>query len=157
MKIFVTWGTGEGKTEMAAFDSALWDAGIANYNLIKLSSVIPKNADVILKKLDNNQKEHGHKLYVVTAESHQDRIGRKAVAGLGWVKANHTKGRGIFVERGGEDRKKVNNFIRKTIASITSHRPEEHGRIETKFSERVCTKDVACAVVVAVYKSEGWD
>ncbi len=45
MKIKVTYGIGEGATKLAAFDRALFDAGIANYNLIKLSSVIPENSE----------------------------------------------------------------------------------------------------------------
>jgi arginine decarboxylase len=40
--IQVTTGTGEGPTPLAAFDAALLDAGVANYNLICLSSVIPE-------------------------------------------------------------------------------------------------------------------
>ena len=54
MKIKVTYGTGEGLTKLAAFDRALFNAGIANYNLIKLSSVIPKNSEVLIEKLESN-------------------------------------------------------------------------------------------------------
>ena len=43
--LLVTSGTGEAATEPAAFDGALLDAGIANYNLIRLSSVIPAGVD----------------------------------------------------------------------------------------------------------------
>ncbi len=95
MKIHVTSGTGEGDTDIAAFDKALWDAGIANYNIIKLSSMIPEGSDVVVEKPEMNNKEHGHKLYVVIAEAYQTEKGKKAIAGLGWVKANHTKGKGI--------------------------------------------------------------
>jgi arginine decarboxylase len=44
LEIQVTTGTGEGPTPLAAFDAALLDAGVANYNLILLSSVIPAGA-----------------------------------------------------------------------------------------------------------------
>jgi hypothetical protein len=40
MEIYLSTGIGEGPTPLAAFDAAL-NAGIANYNLIVLSSVIP--------------------------------------------------------------------------------------------------------------------
>ena len=36
--------TGIGKTELNAFDSALFEAGIAEYNLVKVSSIIPPGA-----------------------------------------------------------------------------------------------------------------
>ena len=47
MKIIVTSGTGEGPTSLAAFDAALLDAGVANYNLICLSSIIPPGSMTI--------------------------------------------------------------------------------------------------------------
>ena len=34
-------GAGEGTSKLNAFDSALLDAGIANFNLIKISSIVP--------------------------------------------------------------------------------------------------------------------
>lgn len=36
-------GKGGGKTELNAFDSALVDAGVGNYNLVRLSSILPPN------------------------------------------------------------------------------------------------------------------
>ena len=157
MKIHVTWGTGEGDTKIAAFDYALWDAGVANYNLIKLSSIIPDGSDVVVENVDMNSKEHGHKLYVVVAESYEAEPGKKAVAGLGWVSANHTKGKGIFVEHGARSVEELTEYIEKTINSMTSYRPEEHGDIKMKTAEKECRGKIACAVVIAVYKSEGWE
>lgn len=157
MRIVVTRGTGEGKTKTAAFDRALWDAGIANYNLIRLSSVIPENSDIVVEKSERNEKEHGHKLYVVLSECFETESGRKAVAGLGWVTANHTKGKGIFVEHSGNIKEEVADYIKKTIESMDSYRPEEHGGIKIRFAEKECDGDVACALVAAVYKSEGWE
>lgn len=37
-------GQGEGKTELTAFDAALIDAGVSHYNLVKLSSIMPPDA-----------------------------------------------------------------------------------------------------------------
>ena len=156
MKIVVTNGTGEGKTEIAAFDRALWDAGIANYNLVRLSSVIPEDSEVIVEKLDRNNREHGHRLYVVLSEAYGKEMGDKAVAGLGWVTANHVKGKGIFVEKAGGSKEEVRSYIEKTIRSMTSYRPEEHGEIKIEFAEKECEGNIACSVVAAVYKSEGW-
>ena len=98
-----------------------------------------------------------HKLYVVIAEGYEAEAGKKAVAGLGWVTANHTKGKGIFVEHFGNTREVVADYIKSTIESMTCYRPEEHGEIQIEFSEAESTGDIACAVVAAVYKSEGWE
>lgn len=47
MKIYIAPGKGVGATELGAFDAALNDSGIANFNLIRLSSVIPPLTEVV--------------------------------------------------------------------------------------------------------------
>ncbi len=37
-------GRGDGETQLTAFDAALLDAGLGNYNLVKMSSVMPPGA-----------------------------------------------------------------------------------------------------------------
>ncbi len=37
-------GSGEGDSPLTAFDAALLDAGVGNYNLVKLSSIMPPGA-----------------------------------------------------------------------------------------------------------------
>ena len=44
--IRVTAGSGKGRTALAAFDSALRAAGVADHNLVRLSSVIPAKASI---------------------------------------------------------------------------------------------------------------
>jgi len=41
---FIVAATGVGKTELNAFDKALFEAGISEYNLVKVSSIIPPGA-----------------------------------------------------------------------------------------------------------------
>ena len=48
MHIQIGSGVGLGPTKMAAFDAALHQAGVANYNLLRLSSVIPADSHVAL-------------------------------------------------------------------------------------------------------------
>lgn len=155
MRIFVTYGTGEGATKLAAFDAALWDAGIANYNIIRLSSVIPDNAEVVLKKLDWNNREHGYRLYAVMAKATTDVIGRKVCAGLGWASVDGT-GRGVFVEHHGSDEEEVRKQIEASIRSLLVYREEEHGRINYKIESAECRGVPVCALVVAAYATEGW-
>ncbi len=155
MKISVTWGTGEGKTKKAAFDRALMDAGIDQYNLITLSSVIPIGTDIVVEKFVADRNEYGHRLYTVLSGFYAENKGDKAVAGLGWTLDEEKKG--IFVEISGNDAKKVTDDIKKTFESMNSCREEDYSKIDMKLVEKECKGDVACAVVVAVYKSEGWE
>lgn len=155
MKIFVTHGKGEGSTKLAAFDAALWDAGIANYNIIKLSSVIPDNSEVLTRKLDWNGREHGYKLYCVLSKAATDVIGRKVCAGLGWASANGI-GRGVFVEHHGSDEEEVRKQIEASIASLIRYREEEFGSMNFKIESAECRGVPVCVVVTAVYATEGW-
>lgn len=47
MKVSITSGKAEGPTKLNAFDKALLDAGIGDVNLIKVSSIIPADAELI--------------------------------------------------------------------------------------------------------------
>lgn len=155
MRIFVTYGKGEGATKLAAFDAALWDAGIGNYNIIKLSSVIPDNSQVAVKRLSWNDKEHGYKLYSVVSQAVTDVIGRKICAGLGWASVDGI-GRGIFVEHHGSDEEEVRKQIEASIMSLVRYRSEEHGMINYKIESTECRGVSACVLVAAVYATEGW-
>jgi len=68
MNITICTGTGSGPNELMAFDSALLDAGILDYNLIYLSSSIPAGSTIERKRFIASPDEHGHKLYVVISE-----------------------------------------------------------------------------------------
>lgn len=43
----VVAGSGEGRTELTAFDRALMDAGIANLNFVRVTSILPAEARII--------------------------------------------------------------------------------------------------------------
>jgi arginine decarboxylase len=47
MKIAITSGKSEGPSKLNAFDNALLDAGIGDVNLIKVSSIIPKDSEFV--------------------------------------------------------------------------------------------------------------
>ncbi len=45
--ISIVAGNGEGRTELTAFDRALMDAGIANLNFLRVTSILPADVAVI--------------------------------------------------------------------------------------------------------------
>ncbi len=47
MKIAIVSGKDEGPTELNAFDNALIDAGIGDVNLIKVSSMLAENTEIV--------------------------------------------------------------------------------------------------------------
>ncbi len=163
MDIKLTTGKGVGKTPISAFDTALKDAGVYNYNLIYLSSVIPPKSKIKFEKLPENPKEWGNRLYVVKAEMRSRQSGKYIGAALGWTQ--YEDGRGIFVEHEetGETREAVEANLRaeveKSLADMC--RTRDIAVDKKKFHTKICTTKVtdlpASVIVIAVYGSEKWN
>ena len=100
--IRVAWGSATGPTAMSSFDAALAEAGVHNYNLVALSSVVPADAHVERVGTASDLGPAGEALYaVVGRETLIPGVDGDAVAGLGWVRSE--SGRGLFYEAGGTD------------------------------------------------------
>ena len=155
LTITITSGCGRGPTSVAAFDEALRDAGVADYNLIPLSSVIPPRAVIQRDYFDSPSHEYGHRLYVVIARADASRVGEAAWAGLGWTQERDT-GRGLFVELHGTSRRELEDSIHATLDWMKSARAYEYGKNESELAGIECTGMPVCAVAVAVYTSAGW-
>lgn len=154
MRITVTNGVGEGPTPLAAFDAALLEAGLANYNLIYLSSVIPMGSSVERARFVASPDEYGHRLYLVIARHDKQQLGQAAWAGLGWTQDQ--TGCGLFVEQHGPDKAKVQDAILMTLAAMIAGRRHPYGPIQDEIVGITCREQPVCALVAAVYQSEGW-
>ncbi len=163
MQIQIVTSTGEGKTLLSAFDNALQNAGVSNYNLIVLSSIIPPESTIVRKKsYVTPPQEFGHRLYVVRAEMRSNETGKFIAAGVGWYLLDD--GRGFFVEHElvGDTKVAVEydieNRIRNSLSDMCAFR---HIRfVKEKVQTAIAIKQVdgqpACALAVAVYRSEPW-
>jgi arginine decarboxylase len=156
MRIRIASAVGHGPTPLAAFDAALRNAGVENYNLIPLSSVIPAGAVLEQGAYFTRSSEYGHRLYVVMARHDATEAGEEAWAGLGWTQESES-GRGLFVELHGSSRREVENAIESTLESMKRGRSYDFGKNEAEVVGVTCNGNPVCALVVAVYASEGWD
>ena len=156
MEIYLSTGIGEGPTPLAAFDAALINAGIANYNLIVLSSVIPARSVMRRTKYVAKADEYGYRLYLVMARHEEQQAGKSAWAGLGWTQEPRS-GRGLFVEMHGSDRDSVQRDIHVTLESMIASRPLPYCSIESQVVGIECRDKPVCALSVAVYQSQGWE
>lgn len=157
LTIRVSCGAGEGSTGLSAFDAALRAAGIANFNLVRLSSVIPSGSAV--RPVDGAEQLRGgwgDRLYCVYAEQRALVPGDQAWAGIGWVLRSDGSGAGLFVEHEGPDRAGVEAAIRCSLADLVVGRPEEFGPVQLQLAGAVCTGRPTCAVVVASYETQSW-
>jgi arginine decarboxylase len=165
MKITVTAGSGTGSTTLSAFDAALKAAGIHNYNIIKLSSVIPPGSEVVIKKWKNSPTEHGKKLYTVMAEIRTDVMKRSIAAGIGWYQIKD--GRGIFAEHtdmierlnAKEAEENVAKKIEATIRDLCANRgyPFNKRRFKKVISSAEVKDKPTCTLVAAAYESQAFD
>ena len=163
MNIKIVTAVGEGSTSLASFDCALQNAGVSNYNLIPLSSVIPPNSTVeVVEKYTTPEEDFGKRLYVVKAEQRSKRVGDCIGAGIGWYQLED--GRGFFVEHElhGHDRLEVENSLKKlimnTLADMCRFRKIqfESEKVNAAFSVEVAKHEFTCALSIAIYRQEDW-
>ncbi len=158
MIIKLAGGIGSGPTKLAAFDSALNHAGVANYNLIRLSSVVPPDTRIQVseKPLSGLPGGWGDRLYVVMAEQRESTPNREAWAGIGWVQDKET-GKGLFVEHEGGSEKTVREDIRDSLHALMATRNVDFGEVNMHVVGATCHRDPICAMVVAVYQASDWE
>ena len=159
LEISVAGGEGRGPTQLAAFDAALRAIGVANYNLIRLSSVIPPRS--VLRVAPGRLTppgQWGDRLYVVAAEWRTDEPGTEAWAGIGWIQ-DPDLGRGLFVEHEGSSEDQVRSDIEASLGALRAGRGatgDRLGDVEMVVHGAVCTDEPVCSLVVAVFASEPW-
>lgn len=153
MDIHITHGIGLGETELAAFDAALFDAGIANFNIIKLSSIIPPYANLIEGKVDFNCKDIGNKLYAVYTSYVATKQGESAYAGLGW-KFSEEYG-GYFVEYSSNNYENTKQYIELTLNSMNRYRHVKSQNF-IKIIESSYEIKPSCSIIAALYQIESW-
>lgn len=162
MNIIIASGKGQGKTLLSAFDAALFDAGVSNYNLLVLSSIIPPGSVIKLQKYKTPDNEYGHRLYVVMAENRSRESGRYIGAAIGWCQEED--GRGVFVEHHFTENSEeaVRNLLQEEVKHSLADLCRLRGysfspkKMNIKMSVAKVTDAPSSVLVVAVYESQKW-
>lgn len=148
----VVWGAGRGPTAVASHDAALAAAGVHNYNLVCVSSVLPAGATVEAVGTAPDLGPVGGRLTVVEARA----TGRgTAAASLGWAVADAG---GLFYEAtetgeaGVDLADAVADRVREGLAAGRELRGWSFDAPETRTQTATAGPAAyATAVVVAVY------
>lgn len=82
-RVFFTRGVGKHRHNLESFEAALRDAGIAQCNLVKVSSIFPPGCRIIPRQLGLAQLIPGQITYCVMAETRTDEPNRLVSAGIG--------------------------------------------------------------------------
>jgi arginine decarboxylase len=155
--IKVSTGSGAGPTQLAAFDAALFAAGVADYNIIRLSSVVPPHT-VVREVTGSDQIEGalGDVAYCVYAAAYASTPGERTWAGLAWAVDDNQSGAGLFVEHTASSESAVRQDLYATIAAMSLTRGLRYRVAGLTVSSAVCVDHPACAVVIATYGTAGW-
>ncbi len=152
--ITVRAGSGTGRTRLSAFDRALQEAGVADLNLITLSSVIPEHSTVVQVR-EPLDAEHGDRLWCVLASAGAEQHGEVVWAGLGWARDRHTT-RGVFVEHHSGSEEALRAQITLSLEDLCVTRGWDDVETSMAVASAHCIDDPVCALVVAAYEVRGW-
>lgn len=146
----IVWGTGVGPTALASYDAALADAGVHNYNLVAVSSIIPAGVSIEAVGTAPDLGPAGQRLVVVEAKASVAGPDR-ATAGLGWAAGG---GPGVLYEAAGEfGEDTASERIEAGLVAARDLRPDWEFVDEAirTVSTTVDAGEFATAVVLAVF------
>lgn len=149
-KIVIVKGIGEGSTSLSAFDDALTNAGVGDFNLLELSSVIPKEAVIEIKNKFDLDHAIGQIQPVVLSHTESDETGKEISAGLGWTTAEEG---GVFIEISGcFGEKSCIEKIESSLKDMIARRSWKwNGKINKHVATTTVGKKFSCVTVCAVY------
>ena len=155
--IRVSTGSGAGPTLLAALDAALFAAGVAEFNLVQLTSVIPPNA--VVREVPGSDQVHGAKgdlAYCVYAAAYASTPGEQAWAGIAWALHEDRSGVGLFVEQVASSEAMLRHDLRITLEAMSSTRGNQYRVVGQTIGSAECADRPVCAVVVAAYGTSRW-
>jgi len=82
-KIFLTKGVGVSREKLTSFELALRDAGIARFNLVRVSSIFPPGCAIVTREKGLSALFDGQIVYCVLAEAATNEPYRLAAASIG--------------------------------------------------------------------------
>lgn len=157
LTIRVSAGSGAGQTPLSAFDAALRDAGVADFNLVRLSSVIPPDSTVVdVHGRHQLTGGHGDLLYCVYAAAYAYAPGESAWAGVAWSLDRAGTGAGLFVEHDAPSRTELEWALAASLDDLSARRGDMYQSAGSVLAAATFTGAPACAVVIASYRREGW-
>ena len=82
-RLFLTKGTGKHKEKLTSFEAALRDAGIAPFNIVRVSSILPPGAKIMPRAKGLQDLSPGEIIHAVMAESSTNEPHRLIAASIG--------------------------------------------------------------------------
>ncbi|MGD8537120.1 MAG: arginine decarboxylase, pyruvoyl-dependent [Candidatus Aminicenantes bacterium] len=97
-KIFLTKGMGQHREKLASFEIALREAGIAPYNLVKITSIFPPNCSLISREEGLKLLQPGQILFLVMSDTATEEAHRLISASIGLAQPSDPNHHGYLAE-----------------------------------------------------------
>ena len=148
-RVAVVSADSEGETTLNAFDRALLKAGIGNLNLVKVTSILPPDVQ-ILRKLTEKIPE-GSMVPVIMACITSDLKGEKIAAALAIARTK--KGPGLVAEYTGRniDKNKAVEEARYRVLNMANYRGLELSEPVFAVGVDHVVEKAGCALVAVVF------
>ena len=91
-KLWLTRGVGSHREKLTSFELALREAGIAQYNLVRVSSIFPPHCQIVEREEGLLLLQPGEIVFAVLAEMSTNEPGRRIAASIGVARpTDHNK------------------------------------------------------------------
>ena len=119
-RLFLTKGKGQHKEKLTSFELALREAGIAPFNLVKVSSIFPPGCQLTSKQEGIKHLHPGQIVFLVMSENSTDESERLLSASIGMAVPNDAKHYGYLSEHHsfGQDEKEAGQYAEDLAADM---------------------------------------
>lgn len=149
-KVAATAGSAEGGTALNAFDNALLAAGIGNVNLVKVSSIVPPDVDIV----DLPQIKPGAIVPTAYAAMTSETPGETIAAAVGYALPEDRTKAGVIMEyHDRTDRPGAERAVRAMLAEAFTVRGERIRELRVFAAEHRVGR-IGCALAAITLLSE---
>jgi len=155
-KIILTSGVGTGTTKLNAFDDALLNTGIGNFNLSPVSSVIPPKAKIIYLSKNNSEKllpKVGSIVPTIYSCSYGNKFGERITAALALgIPKDYENYNGLIFEFAAKNitKNKAERICKEMVKEAFQVRNLKIEKILFTSTDYIVKEKIACVVAVAL-------
>lgn len=149
-KIFLTKGKGQHKEKLASLEKALRDAGIAPFNLVKITSIFPPHCTVIDREKGLKLLKPGQILFLVMSECSTNEAHRLISASVGMALPNDPQHYGYLSEHHGfgQDEKEAGQYAEDLAAYMLATTLGENYDLSQIWDEERSTYKISEEITV---------
>lgn len=137
-EIFFTRGVGKHRRNLESFEAALRAAGIAQLNLVRVSSIFPPGCKILSRKAGLARLSPGQITYCVMAEARTNEPNRLVTAGIGLAVPREKNTYGYIAEHHGYGmtEKRTADYVEDMAASMLASTLGIEFDPDTAYDER---------------------